>query len=204
MGGGVGQRRRIRLCRRIRPAVAHCLGVATANSPQGGRPRKLAHSTSAPDPHWQRQAGGACTTSHRRRATGHRSQSPRSECLCSNRSTRFPRRFFPSSPGNVSSNVCSGSSAMLGPSTAAKVSGGSFFNLRLPRETPCFFPFDQLLGRSGCGGVASQWAQATPEFLVLLCREAVFAAEDQVSRAPGHECGTVPKPLRCPPQVLFV
>src|SRR6266478_823206 len=74
-------------------AVAHCLGVAMSNSPQGGRPRKLAHSTSAPDPHWQRQAGGACTTSHRRRAPGHRSQSPRSECLCSNRSIRFPRRY---------------------------------------------------------------------------------------------------------------
>src|SRR5437879_411847 len=55
-------------------------------------------------------------------------------------------------------------------------------------------------------------AQATPEFLVLPCRGRFSLAEDQVSRAqrawraraPAHECGTVPKLLRRPPQGLFV
>src|ERR1700736_2425623 len=55
-------------------------------------------------------------------------------------------------------------------------------------------------------------AQATPEFSVLPCRGRFSRAEDQVSRAqrawqaraPAHECGTVPKLLRRPPQGLFV
>jgi len=82
--------------------------------------------------------------------------------------TRMCRRMFAAAARYVGSCI------------AGKVSG-AVSSTSAAREMPSF-SFDQLLCRSGCGGVAARGSSHAGILSSSLSR-AVFAAEDQVSRA---------------------